>query len=279
MPGYFATMKTPLLRGRDFSNSDTLESQRVVIVNETLARRHWPGEEAVGKRIAAGRDPRWLTVAGVVRDVKQSDWQANPRDEIYFPFSQSSDYLANPARHYSFMSIVVRVDRDPAAAAASVRRAVESVDPNVLISNLISMERAVANNLWRPRLSLLLLGAFGVVALALAVTGIYGVISHSVSQRTHEIGIRIALGATRREVLADSIVRGLPPVAIGIGAGIVMALSMTRLMTAMLYGVKPTDPLTFAATAALMLASGILAALWPAFRASRVDPMIALRHN
>jgi putative ABC transport system permease protein len=278
-PGYFTTMRTPIMRGRDFDDRDTLAAPRVVIVNDSLARTHWPNGDAVGKRIASGDDQEWWTIAGVVRDVRQADWQANPREEIYFPLLQSRDYLTNPARHYEFLSFVIRVNNDPAGKLAGVRRAIESIDPNVLVSNTVTMERAVADNTWRQRLSLFLLAAFGVVALVLAVTGIYGVISHAVSQRTHEIGIRMALGAAGRDVLSESILQSLVPLSIGIAIGIVLAISVTRLMSTLLYGVKATDPLTFAAVAVLMLASGMFAAFWPALRAARVDPVIALRHD
>ena len=279
MPGYFATMSTPLLRGRDFDERDTLAAPRVVVINETLAKKQWPGEEAVGQRIAAGREPAWLTVVGVVRDVKQADWQANPRDEIYFPFAQSPNYLTSQARQYTAMNVVIRTSGDPAAVSASVRRVIESIDSGVLISNVIAMERAVEINLWRPRVSLLLLGAFAAVALALAVTGIYGVISHATARRTHEFGIRLAFGATPAHVLSSSIRQSLPPVVAGIGAGLVLALLLTRLMTALLFGVKSDDPLTFAAVTLVMLASGLFAAFWPALRAARTSPLTALQSS
>jgi putative ABC transport system permease protein len=278
-PGYFAAMRTPILRGRDFTANDDLKSPRVAIVNESLARRFWPREDPVGKRIGNAPGTEWFNVIAVVHDVKQADWQGDPREEIYFPLLQSEHYLFRDARHYEFLNLVVRVDADAAGKAASVRNAVESIDPNVLVSNVISMERAVAQNLWRPRLSLLLLGSFGVLALVLSITGTYGVISHAVSQRTHEIGIRMALGAARRDVLVMALRQSLVPVLIGIASGGAAALAMTQVMSSMLYQVTPTDPATFAGVAALMFAAGLFAALWPALRASRVDPMTALRHG
>jgi putative ABC transport system permease protein len=272
-------MRTPILKGRDFSRNDHLRSPRVAIINESLARRYWPNEDPIGKRIGNGPGTEWFTIIAVVQNVKQADWQTNPREEIYFPLLQSEHYLLHDARHYEFLSLVVRVDEDPAAKSASIRHAIETIDPNVLVSNVISMERAVANNLWRPRLSLLLLCAFGLIALALAITGIYGVISHTVSQRTHEIGIRMALGAARRDVLMLSISQGLRPVLIGMALGGALAISMTRLMSTMLFQVTTTDPLTFAGVAIAMFAAGLFAAYWPARRAARVDPMVALRHE
>jgi putative ABC transport system permease protein len=256
-----------------------MDAPRVVIINEALAAKYWPHEDPVGKRITTPGDTQWWTVAGIVRDVKQADWQANPREELYFPLLQSRDYLTASARHFESVSLVVRVNSDPIGRIAAVRRAVESIDANVLSANATTMERAVANNTWRPRLSLFLLGAFALVAMVLAVTGIYGVISHAVSQRTHEIGIRMALGAGSRNVLTQAILQSLAPVARGIAIGAALALSMTRLMSSMLYGIKATDPLTFAAVAAIMLTAGIFAAFWPALRAAKVDPVIALRHD
>jgi predicted permease len=277
--GYFGTMRTQIVAGRDFTLQDTLTSPRVVIVNEALALKHWPDGDAVGKRIANGDGTNWLSIAGVVKNVKQADWQANPREEVYFPLLQSEEYLTREARHYESLSIVVRVSDNPAGQIGSVRRAIESVDPNVLVSNAMPMERAVANNTWRPRLSLFLLGAFAFVALILAVTGIYGVISHAVSLRTHEIGIRMALGASSRDVLGQSLLHSLAPLAIGIAIGVGLAIVMTRVMSTMLYGVKATDVVTFVSVAMLMLSAGLLAAFWPALRAARVDPTIALRHE
>jgi predicted permease len=276
-PGYFHTLRTPVLRGRDFSMNDNLRSERVLVINEATAKRYWPNDDAIGKRVIASGQP-W-TVIGIVRNVKQSDWQAIPREEIYFPILQSQEYLKRDARHYEFLSLVVRVDRDPAGRAVEVRHAIEAIDPNVLVSNVTTMQRAVENNLWRQRLSLLLLGAFGILALMLAVTGVYGVISHAVSQRTQEMGIRMALGAARGDVLLLSIQQALLPVMIGIALGIALSLGLTRLMTTMLYGVQATDPVTFLSVGALMGASALLAAFWPALRAAQVDPMVALRHE
>ena len=225
------------------------------MINEATAKRYWPNEDAIGKRVIAS-DRSW-TVVGIVRNIKQSDWQAIPREEVYFPILQSQEYLQRDARHYEFISLVVRADGDAAGHALDVRHAIEAIDPNVLVSNVTTMERAVANNLWRQRLSLLLLGAFGIVALMLAATGIYGVISHAASQRTQEIGIRMALGATRSDLLTLSIREALVPVSIGIGLGIALSLALTRLMTTMLYGVQATDPVTFLTVATLMGTSAI----------------------
>ena len=284
-PGYFDVMRTPMVRGRGFSDRDTMESPKVVMVNEAAARRYWAGEEAVGQRVWASGET-W-TVVGVVRNLKQGNWLDAPQAEMYFPVLQSAEYLARDARHYQALSFVVRAagdagaiaGGDAGALAGSVRQAIESVDANVLVSGVTTMEDAVDRQLWRQRLSLLLLGAFGVVALALAVTGIYGVIAQAVSQRTHEIGIRMALGAARGDVAWLAVRQGLAPVVVGIAAGAVLALALTRWMEAMLYGVRPGDPATFVGVAGVMCVAGIFAAFWPARRAARVDPGVALRGN
>lgn len=276
-PRYFATMRTRIVQGRDFTADDNLQAQPVVIVNESLARKHWHKGDALGKRIMTGDSTRRLTIVGIVRDVKQADWQANPRDELYFPLGQSEDYLTRKARHYEAITLLIRTHNDPSGKIASVLQAIESSDPSVLISNATTMHRAVANNTWRSRLALFLLAAFAIVALALAITGIYGVISHAVSMRTHEIGVRIALGARSSQVLAECLLQNLAPVIAGTFAGGVCAAALSRLMVTMLYGVKPTDPLTYVSVVALMLGAGLFAAFWPALQASRVDPLVALR--
>lgn len=275
-PGYFAAMRTPLLRGRDFRQTDTMQTGRVAVVNESLARKHWPGEDAIGKRIWK---EEWLTVVGVVRDMKQNDWAANPRDEVYFPLGQSQEYLTRNARHYEALQFVVRTSGDPAAQSTAVRSAIAAIDPNVLVSNVISMDRAVANNTWRSRLALLLLGAFGVVALMLAITGVYGVISHAVTQQRQEIGIRMALGATTGQVMTQSLRSGLRPVAAGIATGAALAMMLTGFMRTMLYGISAVDPLTFTGVAAAMMGAGLVAAFWPAFRAANAAPSAVLRHH
>jgi len=276
-PGYFGAMKTPVLRGREFTERDHMQSQKVVVINEATARRYWPGEDVVGRQLVAA-DQTW-TVVGVVRDVKQGDWQSAPREEIHFSLLQSEHYLQRTARHYEFLNFVVRATGDAGAKASAVRQAIESIDPGVLVSQVTTMDDAVAQNLWRPRLSLLLLGAFGALALVLSVTGIYGVVAHTMSQRTQEIGIRMALGAARGDVIWMAVRQGLAPVAIGIAVGAALAMALTRGMEALLYGVEPADAPTFAGVAALMAAAALFAAFWPARRASRVDPVMALRNE
>lgn len=281
-PGYFHVMQTPLLRGRDFNDHDNLQSSRVAIVNEALARRWFADGTAVGKRIIAGRPGEGtipVTVVGVVHNVKQSDWQALPDAEIYFPFLQSRDFLEDPSSYLASIWFVVRTSGEPSAMINSVDAAIHSIDRGVLISGATGMEDAIARSIWRQRLSLLLLGVFALVALALALTGIYGVVSHSAAQRIPEMGIRMALGAQRKNVLWLSIGHGMRPVWAGGLAGLLLALALSRLMSTMLFEVTPTDPLTLLIVAAILPLGGLLANWWPAWRASRIDPLQALRQE
>jgi putative ABC transport system permease protein len=279
-PGYFRTMQTPMIAGRDFTERDNLNAPRVVIVNQRLARKHWPDGDAVGRRIVCGRPGEGmvtLTVVGVTRDVKQADWQAVPSEELYFPFLQSRDFLEQQGPHVSAMSFVVRTASDPGSLAAAVENAVHGIDRTVLVSEVMTMQQAIARGIWRQRLSLLLLGVFSLVALALAVTGIYGVVSHSVGQRTQEFGIRAALGADRGSILWLAVRQGMQPVWIGAALGLLIAIPAGRLVRAMLFEVKPADPWTLVGVAAVLMLAGLAANWLPALRASRIEPMVALR--
>jgi putative ABC transport system permease protein len=279
-PGYFRTMQTTVLAGRDFSERDNLGASRVVIVNQAAARKYWPGGDAVGRRIISGRPGEGqvaLTVVGIVHDVKQMDWQALPFEELYFPFLQSRDFLEDAGAHVASLWFVVRTAGDPSAMAAGVENVIHSIDRGVLVSGVTTMDHAIERNIWRQRLALFLLGVFSLVALALAVTGIYGVVSHSVAQRTQELGIRIALGAGRGAVLMMAVRQGMKPVWIGGVLGLLLALPLGRLMGSMLFQVKAVDPVTLASVALVLALAGLLANWWPALRASRVDPLVALR--
>jgi putative ABC transport system permease protein len=224
-------------------------------------------------------NPEWLTVVGVAKDAKQAGWTSPIADEMYLPFLQSKDYLSNPAGHYSAMTFVIRTVGDPLALAAAARSAVWRVDGSVRVSGVASMEQFVSDKLWRERVSLSLLGIFAAVALILAVTGIYGVVSHSVAQRTHEIGVRMALGAQTSDVIGLSLREGMWPVISGVVCGVLIALAGSKLMTTLLYQVTPLDPATFAGVAVLMLLVALIANYVPARRATSIDPMLALRHN
>jgi putative ABC transport system permease protein len=268
---YFGTMGIPLVGGRLFSDSDRKDTTPVALVNQTMARRYWPDEDAVGKRMRTGSldDPNpWLTVVGVVGDVKQYGLDQDQKTQFYRPQRQM------PLRP---MSLVVRAAADPSGLTASLRQAVLSADPDQPIYDVRTMSGLLSDTSAPRRLSLLLLGAFAVTALLLAGVGIYGVMAYSVTQRTHEIGIRMALGARRGDVLLMVFGQGLRLVLTGSALGVLAAFGLTRLMSSLLYGVSPTDPPTLGLVSVVLVGTALLACLIPARRASGVDPMIALR--
>jgi putative ABC transport system permease protein len=273
-PGYFDTMSIPLLRGRQLTEQDTERSPSVVLISETMARRFWPGEEAVGKRIAAGRarsPEHWIQVAGVVKDVRQFELNAEPKPQMYLTYRQ--------AGFFEPRDLVVKTDVDPASMAATVRKAVWDVDKDQPVSNIRTMEEILADSIARQRFSMLLLAIFAGVALVLAGVGIYGVMSYSVAQRTREIGIRMALGAQTSAVLKLAVGYGMKLVIVGIVIGLIAAFALTRVMSTLLFGVTATDPTTFTLISLLLVAVAVLASYIPARRATRVNPIIALRYE
>ena len=277
---YFATMRIPLLNGREFSERDNLGSPLVVILNETLARSAFPGQDPIGKRITLDTThPVWLTIVGVIKDVKQSNWTGPLDNEVYIPFLQDEKFLNSPQPARAYVSIVIRTDTEAEALVPAVQQTVWSIDHDIPVSHLVTMTHAIGNALWQSRFNLILIGIFSAIAMILAVVGIYGVLAYEVAQRTQEIGIRMALGANRggivRLVFGQSFRVVLAGVVIGVGA----ALGLARLMTTMIYQVQPADPLTYAGVTALVLCVAALSALLPARRATRVDPLIALRYE
>jgi putative ABC transport system permease protein len=281
-PGYFHTMNIRILQGREITESDTMNSPSVVVINEALARYCWPSEDPVGKRIAlldSLPNPQWLTVVGVAKNAKQEDWAATPYIEFYFPYLQSREYLEDLHSHFSYLTLVVRTSGDPALLAPAIRSEVRALDEDVTVSQVQTMEQAVADSTAQPRFYLLLLGIFAAVALTLAAVGIYGVMSYSVARRTHEIGLRMTLGATRSDVLKLVAGQGVILALGGAAAGLAGALPLTHLMASLLYGVRPPDLLTFAVVSALLTAVALLASYIPARRAAKVDPMVALRYE
>ena len=283
MPGYFQTMRLPLRRGREITDLDDARAPGVVIVNERAAGSYWPGEDPIGKRIAFDDDrrnpPTWLTVIGVAANAKQSDWAADPYPEVYLAALQNREFLENPGAHVAYLTLVVRTVGDPAALAPDVKKTVWSFDRNLPVSEVYTMDQVVAGANAQPRFEMLLLGVFAVIALLLAAVGIYGVMSYSVSRRTREIGIRISLGASRAEVLRMVLRQGMAQALAGSAAGIAGAPLLSRLMARMLYGVRPTDPVTFGSVAVVLGLAAILAIFVPARKATRIEPMAALRHE
>jgi len=281
-PQYFQTMRLPILRGRDITEHDNLSAPGVVIINDYMARKHWPGEEAIGQRISLGdvsSTPKreWLTVIGVVKNAVIDDWNDTPFSEIYLPYAQRPDYLESRAGAYTYLTLVVRTAGDPAALAPGAREAIWSIDKSVALSDVKTMEAAIGRAVARPRFQLTLLTAFAVVALLLAAAGIYGVMSYAIARRTHEIGLRMTLGAQRGDVLRMVLGQAMLRVGVGTAVGLAGALALTQLMSTLLFGVRPTDPLTFGVVSIVLIGAALLASYVPARRATRIDPMVALR--
>jgi putative ABC transport system permease protein len=284
-PGYFAAMRLPLIRGRDVSEADNVTAPGVVIINERAAKEFWPGEDPIGERISFDDDkanpPTWLTIIGVAKDAKQDNWAATPFPEVYLAAFQNHDFLGDSgsevASHISYITLVARTAGDPAAVAPAMKEAAWSFDRNLAISKVVTMDGIVADANAQPRFEMLLLTIFAAIALVLAGVGIYGVIAYSASRRTHEIGVRMSLGATRGDVLLLVVRQGMWLALAGSVTGLAGALLLSRLMTKLLYGVQPTDPATFVAVATGLGFVAMLACYLPARRAMRIDPVAALR--
>jgi putative ABC transport system permease protein len=277
LPGYFRTMGIALLRGRDVAATDAAEAPGVVIVNDTLARQIWPGEDAVGKRITlddpAERGAKWLTVIGVARNAKRGEWTESPGNELYTPLLQTS------VSYLSYMTLVVRGDSDPARLQAPIREVIRAADSRATVSQVLTMDGVVAAANGQPRFYLTLFAAFAALALALAAVGIYGVMSYLVSRRSHEVAIRMALGAKPADVVRLVVGEGMHTAAVGALIGIGAALALSRVMRAVLYETEPTDPATFVLGTSLLALVALLANYLPARRATRIEPLAALRHD
>lgn len=286
-PGYFAAMRLPIVRGRDVTDSDNATAPGVVILNEQAARQYWPGEDPLGKRVSFDDDatnPKtWLTIIGIAKDAKQDNWTDKATPEAYLAAFQNHDYLGESGReaskHMEYITLVVHTAGDPAAVASAMKEAAWSFDRNLAISQVVTMDGVVSEANAQPRFEMLLLTIFAAVALVLAAVGIYGVISYSASRRTHEIGVRMSLGATRADVLLLVVRQGLWLAVAGSVAGIAGALLLSRFMAKLLYGVQPSDPATFGAVAVGLGVVAMLACYMPARRAMNTDPMAALRYE
>jgi putative ABC transport system permease protein len=267
-PAYFRVMRIPLVRGREFNDQDVGAATPVAIINETMARRYWPGADPIGKRF--GTQERWLTVAGIVGDVKFTSLTKDADPEFYVPYRQSAQ---------SDMVLTVRTASDPLLLASALREAVHQTDAAQPVSKVTTMAQLLDYSVGTPRLAAALLTIFGAIALLLAAVGIYGVIAFSVARRTREIGVRIALGAGGRDVLRMVVGQAVVLAVIGVAVGIAGALALTSAIQGMLFGVTATDPLIYASVSLLLIVIAALAAYIPARRASRLSPSIALRYE
>ncbi|MGC2803386.1 MAG: FtsX-like permease family protein, partial [Candidatus Acidiferrum sp.] len=278
VPGYFQAMQIPLVRGRFLSDADTSDAPRVAVVDRDFANRFWPNEDPIGKRIAVQPIPKsnpllpqWCTVVGVVGHVKHYGPEVEGREQAYFPLTQLSFART--------MYLAVRTPLELGSVTSAIRQQVLAVDKNMPIYEVSTMDQLLSNSVDQPRLNLMLLVAFAAIALVLAAVGIYGVMAYTVTQRTHEIGIRMAMGAQTGDVLKQVLTEGARLAAIGLALGLAGSLAATRLIATMLFGVKPTDPLTFAAVAVILASVSLAACYIPARRATRVDPLVALRYE
>ena len=278
-PGYFKAMAMPILRGRPIEDRDTSTAPHVVVINEYVARRYWPGEDPIGKHLTldnpakvAAQTLNWLTVVGVVKNAVQANWAAPSEEEIFLPYSQNQGVG-------SYLTLVVRTASEPGASAEPIEAAIWSVHRDVTISEVQTMTAVIARANAQARFNAALLAAFAVVALIMSAVGIYGVMTYAVTRRRHEIGIRMALGASRADVLVDVLRHGMALALAGSVTGIAGGLLLSRLVATLLYGVRPSDPLTLSGAAVLLTMVALAACYVPARDATRTDPMVALRYE
>jgi putative ABC transport system permease protein len=270
-PDYFRVLGVSLRAGREFSDTDHEHTPMVAIINETMAERYWPNADPIGQRIKETANRAvWREIVGVVGSVRHSGRGAEPRPEMFVPWNQV------PA---SALNVAVRTQVEPASVGITLRRAVATIDSNLPVFEVLTMEERLSESVAQPRFHATLLVIFAALALVMAVVGLYAVMAVSVAQRTHELGIRVALGARRRDVIGLVLRQGIKLVSLGIVIGLAGAGALTRVLTTLLYEVKPTDPLTFVAVPILLIAVAILACWLPARQAASVDPLTALRYE
>jgi putative ABC transport system permease protein len=269
--GFFQTLRVPLRKGRFFNAQDNQGSVPVTVINETMAQRFWPGEEALGKRFKPGlaQSPNpWLTVVGVVGDMRRQSLEREPIAQSFVPYLQNSERR---------MNLLIRTTGEPTQLAPVLRNEIRSIDKTVLVSGISTLENQLARAVAQRRFQTSLLTLFSALALLLAAVGIYGLLHQSVNLRVREIGMRLALGAQRRDILRLVVGQGMRLALCGIGIGLLAAFYLTRVLAGLLFGVTATDPVTFVAAPLLLLLVALLACFIPARRATKVDPMIALR--
>jgi len=278
--GYLQAMRIPLLRGRDLNDSDVVDRSHVVVISDSMAKRFWPNENPLGKHIGLtffADGPR--EVVGVVGDVKEDSLdQTRPRETLYWPVNQLTVPASQTWRSFG-MSLAVRTSVDPSGLISAVTSAVHQVDPEIPVVSAVTMEGLLSASLSPQRFNVLLLGAFAGLALVLAAVGIYSVLAYTVRRRVREIGIRMALGATDSDVLQMVVADGMKPILLGVGIGLAAALALSRVVASLIFGVRPTDPLTFAGVSVLLVIVGLLATVLPAYRATRIEPIRTLREE
>jgi putative ABC transport system permease protein len=267
-PNYFRTLGASLAQGREFTAQDKAGAPLVAVVNEAAARRYWPGQEVIGKRIVRGR--QFAEVVGVVRNTKEKGLTADPRPALYLPLLQN---------YFPELTLHVRTATPSRTLLAAVRREAQLLDPTLPVYNLQTLAQQKDGALYTERLSAMLLTLFGLLALSLAAVGIYGVLSYAVTERRREMGVRLALGARPRDLLRLVVGQGLTLALIGLVIGMGASFALTRLIAKLLYGVSATDPLTFVVIPLLLVVVALLACWIPARRATRVDPLVALRYE
>ena len=272
-PGYLEAMRIPLLNGRLFDEHDGPDAPRVALITETMARKFWPNEDPVGKRIKFEDAPAWIQIVGVVGDDREMGLDLPPRQEMYFPYWQADKNWMVPR------DLAILAAKDPHSLVGAVKQAVASIDRDQPISDIMTMEQVLDVEVANRRVQTVLMGSFAALALILACVGIYGVLAYMVTQRTQEIGLRVALGADTSDIFAAVARQGMGLTAVGIAVGIAGSLALSRLLNSLLYAVKPTDPITYAAAAVVFAIVALLACYIPARRASKVDPLVALRYE
>jgi predicted permease len=271
-PGFFQALGVPVVQGREFVRGDAVLNPRVIVINEAMARREFPGQDPIGQRFTFGPEPdgenQWLEVVGVTANIRQYGIEQDPVPTIYAPHTFSPSQA---------LTVMVRAAGETSSVAGAVRAALQSVDPTLPIARMRPLEEIIGQSLTQRRFNMTLLVVFAGIALVLAVAGIYGTVAYAAAQRTQELGIRVALGATRGEVLRLVLWDGLKPVALGLVIGLAGAFALRTSLDRLVYGVTTSDPVTFVALPLLLAAVAFVASLVPALRASRVDPMTALR--
>jgi len=279
-PEYMDAMRIPIVRGRKLGDADVSGRQSVILISQSMAKQFWPGEDPVGKRLTLEFFPEAVReVVGVVGDVKDDGMdQTRPPATLYVPLAQVSAGVNGGWNSFP-MTLVVRSVSNPSDLVSAVSNSIHNIDPEIPLQDVLTMQDVVNKSMSQQRFNMLLLGAFAGLALLLAAIGIYSVLSYSVKRRVQEIGIRLALGARISDVLRMVVVEGMKPTLLGVVVGVIGAFALGRVLSSLIFGVKPTDPATFLAVAALLSIVALSATIIPAYRAAKVDPMIAVRYE